>query len=50
MDLDNKLIIFSAITITVLICLSLAQTVMLKRRLVKAKLLWTVCEQTLERM
>ena len=38
-DLDKKLILFSGITIIVLIVLSVFQTMMLKRRLVKAKLL-----------
>ncbi|KAK8807729.1 hypothetical protein JH06_4453 [Blastocystis sp. subtype 4] len=39
MDLDYKVIFFSGITIAVLIILSILQTCMLKRRLVKAKLL-----------
>ncbi|KAK8830196.1 hypothetical protein WA577_005886, partial [Blastocystis sp. JDR] len=37
MDLDNKLIVFSIITIVVLIVISIFQMYVLKRRLVKAK-------------
>lgn len=43
MDLDNKLIVFSIITIVVLIVISIFQMYVLKRRLVKAKLLCCVC-------